>query len=107
MTSKLSLIAMLFSCSATASTTPPVIDEFAPPQISMQQAIKKAQQCLRDRNIDLSGYFLQSAEFKRVGPANPYHRSWHLTWDTKRMMRGGQLYVYIAQDGACVVQFSD
>lgn len=77
------------------------------PQLTLEQAVAKAKAHAKDKKIDLSRQYLESAEFDRLG-ADPKTtgRCWKLRWQVPRA-KGGTTFINVCEDGRVEVQFGE
>lgn len=96
------VIAAALSCShaivARAADQPTT----APSTLTIEEAIDIAKRCVLERDIVLTGSFIESARFERKsrGDRGPY---WVITWAWSREVKGGQVFVSVFQSRACDV----
>lgn len=93
---------VLFVQQAFAQSAAPL--SFDPPKFSLMEAVKRAQSCLKNKNIDVTKHFLKSSSFERAGN-NP--RVWTLRWETNVIAKGGWIDIAIAEDGTCVERYGE
>ncbi len=87
-------VAVFVTFFAIASSTVTVASE--EPQISIEQALLLAKQHLTTAKIDVTDHYIAKAEWQvRFGVLS----YWLIEWRTKRLVKGGQLYVKIYADG--------
>ena len=85
-----------------------LLKDYDPPAISLQQALNKAELCLKDRKIDLSNsFYLKSAVFENVvtkeDGAMRHGRYWHFFWLTSIPMPEGSTTIRIYEDSTCMI----
>jgi hypothetical protein len=77
------------------------------PKLSLEQAIAKAKEHAKDKKVDLSRQYLQSAEFNPTSAApKTTGRCWLLRWQVPRA-KGGTTFINVCEDGRLELQFGE
>ncbi len=85
--------------------TQPPLSRLATPQLSIREAIARAEAHARERNIDVSKTknFVQriAVRHERGVPC------WAITWQTRKAVKGGQTYIAVHDDGTIKVTWGE
>ena len=85
--------------------------DFAPPAISLADAVEKAGICLSDKKIETQDAYLSSARFERIPTPDrlkPEHgRYWIVTLRKPGVVKGGEIFIDVYEDLTCVVTFGE
>lgn len=77
------------------------------PQLSLEQAVAKAQAHAKAKAIDLSRQYLQAAEFNPGGATEKGPgRCWALRWQLPRA-KGGTTFITVCESGRLDVTFGE
>ena len=95
----------------TMAAAPTLPEDYAPPALSMQQAVTLATQCLVAKDPDMKKLYLQTATFLPTRQLNrtgaDRGRQWMITWQRPDTPIGGQTTVNIYEDRSCVIGFGE
>jgi hypothetical protein len=77
------------------------------PDVNMNAAIETAQQYVRDQQIDVSQHYLASAQWINARDENR-KPIWKIEWRLRTYMTtGGQIFVYVDQEGQATHAFGE
>ena len=69
------------------------------PGITLEVAVAKAKSYLREKHIDVSDAYLDSAVLNQ-NPRGDRGKFWLITWQRKEYMKGGQVFVRVYMNGS-------
>jgi hypothetical protein len=90
------LLSLSFFCSGLPALAQ---DDFSP-QISVESAIKKAQQYAAKNDIDLKGKFITKVEYHNNMHNKSEQPYWFVLWINKRVTKGGGVELRLYADGS-------
>ena len=77
------------------------------PQLTLEQAVAKAKDHAKEKKVELSRQYLQSAEFNPMNAApKTTGRCWMLRWQVPRA-KGGTTFINVCEDGRIDVEFGE
>ncbi len=75
--------------------------------LTLEQAVAKAKEHAKEKKVDLSRQYLQSAEFNPMSAApKTTGRCWMLRWQVPRA-KGGTTFINVCEDGRVDVEFGE
>ena len=87
----LALVAMPLAAQAASDTREP--------GVTLEVAVAKAKSYVREKHIDVSDSYLDSAVLNQ-NPRGDRGKFWLITWQRKQYMKGGQVFVRVYMDGS-------
>ncbi|MDP1916059.1 MAG: hypothetical protein Q8L14_07430 [Myxococcales bacterium] len=77
------------------------------PLLTLEQAVAKAKDHAKEKKVELSRQYLQSAEFNPMSAApKTTGRCWMLRWQVPRA-KGGTTFINVCEDGRVDVEFGE
>ncbi len=69
------------------------------PVISIEDAIAKAKQYVREKKLDTSQQYMDSVVLE-LNPGGDRGKYWRITWERNEFIKGGQTFINVYMDGS-------